>query len=835
MKYILAISLSYLPLIVLAQDELNDASAQQAPTSLVKPNIITRSIFPDKIAYATIHFDTLVAQPYLDPIENDTCKILNIETYEPEGIENVKSAARIQFQVKQPGIAILPTIPFESETKRYKTQPVQFISSSLTRSDDLSLTIIPTKTEVYTSEPVRFDLTWNCNIHAPALQNLILNPSFFNNKNIEVAIPRNNQAEDKQVGLPIGGRRVIATREINPNHPKNLGKITLPIYLRFNQPGTIRIPSTTLEISKLLTPKGSFAQFVAHFNNSFFTPNEEDQIYNRLYTTSQPHTIKVLPLPNSPLAENFTGIFSPAHINLQIKPSNTVEIGQILELDLKLTSTTPTSFLELPKLSEQANLDERFLITDNYQRKWHPEGTSFKHNLRILNTTIQDLPPLDFNIFNTDTGQFEVITTPSIPLTVKPHKNQHTIALKNLSATQTLTSNPEGIWHNHPLTPMNNYFQQLLHAINTHFWILLALIPIVSILAIPFILKARKRALNASYKLQEQSYKAFRKASENSPEKWHTFLTWLASHFQVNDKSWTFSDTEKALKQINASEEDLSKLAEIHKQQDESTFANTKQKTNYVELTTISKRISKLLPLILVTSFALCSQSLKASEWKDAQASFQQAQETSNPQLYSQAALLYEIVAKQNKQPATAWYNSGNAWFHAGELGRSIVAYRQAQTLSPWNQEIKANLISARSLVATEVPLTQNTWERIPLITLKFTTLGSLIILSLLSIYFIRYRKRTLYKSSITFAVLFISLLTTTSIKIAQQRPQGVIITNKVNSKKGPSYAYANAFDNSLRDGLEFSLLETRNNWHHIQLHDKRQCWIPATQAELIE
>ena len=60
---------------------------------------------------------------------------------------------------------------------------------------------------------------------------------------------------------------------------------------------------------------------------------------------------------------------------------------------------------------------------------------------------------------------------------------------------------------------------------------------------------------------------------------------------------------------------------------------------------------------------------------------------------------------------------------------------------------------------------------------------------------------------------------------------EGVIITDSVEARKGPAYAYAPAFIQALHDGLEFKLIEERGAWMQIELTDGRRCWIPQSQA----
>ena len=61
---------------------------------------------------------------------------------------------------------------------------------------------------------------------------------------------------------------------------------------------------------------------------------------------------------------------------------------------------------------------------------------------------------------------------------------------------------------------------------------------------------------------------------------------------------------------------------------------------------------------------------------------------------------------------------------------------------------------------------------------------------------------------------------------------EGVIITDSVEARKGPAYAYAPAFVQALHDGLEFKLIEERGEWMQIELTDERRCWIPKKTSK---
>ena len=70
--------------------------------------------------------------------------------------------------------------------------------------------------------------------------------------------------EKLQMGLPIGGRRVIARRQINPEQPKELGTVHLAIYVKFLEAGIYTLDDLSLECSIVNQASGDFARYAAH-------------------------------------------------------------------------------------------------------------------------------------------------------------------------------------------------------------------------------------------------------------------------------------------------------------------------------------------------------------------------------------------------------------------------------------------------------------------------------------------------------------------------------------------------------------------------------------------
>ncbi|MDB4345908.1 hypothetical protein OAA45_01125, partial [bacterium] len=285
-----------------------EAKEIQLPQKSVGLEIHDKTFFVDRVATAVVYFDTVVEQPDYWSRESDTCSVIDIEVVDTPDSDKAKSAATLRFLPKQAGVVTLPVLDFKSETFEYLTEPQQVIVSEPIRSAAMSLKLESKKKTVYAGESVRLDLTWDCRVNAGALKALRLDPSFFQDSNIKVIIPRNTDEEDKQVGLPIGGRRVVAQRSMNPKDDKALGTVSLPIYLRFSEPGSYTLPETRLECVQMAKAESDFGRYAAHFNNSLFEAADSSQIYDRIYTIAAPIEIEVLPLPPEPSAM-FSGLF----------------------------------------------------------------------------------------------------------------------------------------------------------------------------------------------------------------------------------------------------------------------------------------------------------------------------------------------------------------------------------------------------------------------------------------------------------------------------------------------------------------------------------------------
>src|SRR4051812_16555475 len=75
-----------------------------------------------------------------------------------------------------------------------------------------------------------------------------------------------------------------------------------------------------------------------------------------------------------------------------------------------------------------------------------------------------------------------------------------------------------------------------------------------------------------------------------------------------------------------------------------------------------------------------------------------------SPADYRQSAALLESLLADGYRNGAVYYNLGNAYFRAGEYGRTIAAYRKAKPFRPRDPYLEANLRQALSMAPGHLP-----------------------------------------------------------------------------------------------------------------------------------
>lgn len=796
-----------------------------------------RSWFTDRSAEAVAVFDEVVSEPEELPEGNATCHILGIEVSETPGSKVGKSVAVIRFLPKTTGLVTVPSLEFSAGETVFHTRPAQIVAGEPHRSGKMSISAVPGKTRVFVGEPLRVDLTWDCDLPAGSLRELRWFPNCFHDPDIEVVVPRNTGPEATQVGVPLGGRRVLATRT---QRGALLGRIELPIYLRFTKPGKQAFGQMRLDCAVLSEGHDEFARYAAYFNNGLFEAVESGARYERDYSLSPAQEIEVLPLPEEGRLPDFSGLFDPVTAVVSVRPAD-VEVGQLIELEIKLSGEAPHGMLELPSLRRQPGLRGRFLVDDDYGRLWQENGTIFQTRLRALSTSVKALPSLRFQVFDPASGHYHFLTTAAVPLSVQPGAGGDFVPLNSYQgAVSKLTDLPDGIWHNRRSNFMNDLLNEVFLHVRRGFPIFLLAGPLLFLALLPWVRERRRRAIHPDYQARVVAFAGLKKLAPDSPGKWPAFLRFMAASFGADARAWTLENSREALRSIGATAEEIQHITILHEAADARDFSTVRPDAHFTDLDALARRVMRLLgnaALLCLAAWLCCGPQALADEWSEAEAAFQQATDApagseAGQAAYQKAALKFLASAQAGSHPAEAWVNAGNSWFQAGAIGRSISAYLRARDYRPCDPKLEASLAAARALVANEVMAKPAVWKLVPLPWLMVALVAVNLVFWIVLLLTFRIRGRASTIAAVTCGVI---LLAVAGIYLANRftaLPTGVIIVEATDARKGPGFAYAKAFKESLRDGLEFAFIERRGDWDRIRLADGRECWVSRNQVE---
>lgn len=231
---------------------------------------------------------------------------------------------------------------------------------------------------------------------------------------------------------------------------------------------------------------------------------------------------------------------------------------------------------------------------------------------------------------------------------------------------------------------------------------------------------------------------------------------------------------------------------------------------------------------------------------------FQQANElaASEPErakdLYLKSAMRFErIVREGGVENGKLYYNIGNAYFRAGDLGRGILNYRRAAQFLPNDRNVQQNLAYARSRrkdslgekEEERIFQTLMFWhhdfsfnQRFGLFAVAFVTLWGA---AGLRVFFRRPFLRWIIGIAATCSIILGFSLLAEARALHTERP-GVVVADEVTARKGDSDTYEASFQDPLHAGTEMLIVESRNQWVHVELPDGRRCWLPSQAVGLV-
>lgn len=236
----------------------------------------------------------------------------------------------------------------------------------------------------------------------------------------------------------------------------------------------------------------------------------------------------------------------------------------------------------------------------------------------------------------------------------------------------------------------------------------------------------------------------------------------------------------------------------------------------------------------------------------DSQQVWQSAMDAYQGQNFRQAAAAFDSLQAAGYGGFELYYNSGNAWFKSGELGRAILNWERSRQLEPRDRNVLTNLELARTRLvdrfeeAVRLPL----WDVLDRIFAAVPQALPAWLLLLTVLPFALLAGRALYQwrrgrkmpSSYLMVMTLLPALAAGLFLVMHDRWQhaqdrAVILDARVECYAAPVKGAQVLFDLHAGSMLTLSRSSQDMNgesWHELELPDGRRAWCRASQAERI-
>ncbi|KAA6347515.1 hypothetical protein EZS27_005003 [termite gut metagenome] len=214
---------------------------------------------------------------------------------------------------------------------------------------------------------------------------------------------------------------------------------------------------------------------------------------------------------------------------------------------------------------------------------------------------------------------------------------------------------------------------------------------------------------------------------------------------------------------------------------------------------------------------------------------------------YTSAIQIYEALLGEG-EAAEVYYNLGNSYFKADNIGKAIVNYERALLLQPENEDIRVNLEIARSKTVDKIDVIPDiffvSWIKDWRNSKSVDTWGKcgivFFILFVVALYFFVFSKKTISrKSGLIGGFFFLIVVIVANVFALQQKTMflnhdtAIVVSPGVTVRNTPSDSGTSLF--ILHEGSKVLISDgSMKEWKKIRLEDGKVGWVPTSDIEII-
>ncbi|HUD45604.1 MAG TPA: BatD family protein [Candidatus Baltobacteraceae bacterium] len=582
--------------------------------------------------------------------------------------------------------------------------------------------------------------------------------------------------------------------------------------------------------------------------------------------TSDTPEINSLPIPTAGAPADFRGAIGDFTLAQCEAGPTTLGVGDPVTLKIRIEGQGSFDTVTLPASQPDWREFKTYPPTAKFDTSdpLQIEGSKyFEQVITPLNAQVTQIPPFSFSFFNPGTSSFHTLTHPAIPLSVHPTAAtpQPTIIASGAPSPDAQQQNQD-IVHIKPLPGRIGMIEPPL--IRQPLYLMLQTIaPLAWICALLWRQQKDKLAANPRLRRRREVARSMREgladlsqlAAANDVEKFYsTVLRLLQEQLGERLDLPAPAITEAVLEDCKGLDaaaavaaRDLFHACEQYRYTPEHTAQELaslipKVKTALDVLQNIPdpdagrrRTLVQGAGSLLLLASVLSARADPVSLW------FEQANKSYEEGHYAEAAAAYRTLLQHGCVSPAIYFNTGNAWFKAGQIGRAIYYYRRAEELAPRDPDIRANLQIARTQAGTNTAsLPGNRWTRwLGRLTLNEWTVAAAMSVAVFFLVLTARQISPRFNRSaggltISLAVLSLWLLACLGLSIDQRllEQSSIVIVPEAVVRRGPMDESQSAF--TVHDGAELPVLARDGNWLQVIGASRQTGWLPQQDVALM-
>ncbi len=584
------------------------------------------------------------------------------------------------------------------------------------------------------------------------------------------------------------------------------------------------------------------------FFDSIFSSNRTKP--QRVVTN--PVTLDVLKLPLYLGDEKATGLIGKFNIEAQIDQQQ-LKVGDSATLTIKISGSGNIMDASLPDFVIDSNVfkvyDDNPIESIQLTQNGYEGYKLYKKAIVPIRAGKFDIPPIKIIYFDVDEKKYKHISTQVYSLDVTPSGELVQAVSPTSNQGEVRIDKQEVTFENTDILEIKEGLEVLKNHKNLSpaYFFCFTLLPGVMFVGVFLFSKAKGREIPIEKQMELKSKKHFKKAQKMGVNEngflYHLYTSIAASIMAKADKkseSLTIHEARTILHDAGIDQGKTDETMDLLETIESIRFGGRRIDENAAKhLLSKTKDVLKTFSIVLLCYgfFILPSGSVNAAEATQ----YFNGINSYKAGDYLKAAQEFESLINEDFKNPYLFYNIGNAYLRAKNIGGAILWYERAKKLIPNDPDLKFNLEYANTLTMDKKETQMNLmdilffWDRI----LSAKTIQILAII-LSCLFFAWASIRTLKRQSVisgaglVLSSLFVLITIIVCVNFYKERTQNfaIIIPNEVAVHSGITRTSTKLF--TLHTGTKVSVKEVRDGYLKIHFSKDKIGWIKSENASII-